>query len=272
MNEKLNIQDLSAWLVSENGLSKEEADKFVKEFFLLIEDALEKEKYVKIKGLGVFKLIEVEPRESVNINTKERFEIPGYTKVSFMPDPALRDIINKPFSHFETVVLNENTVFDDKEEIKLSYAEEEKEDKNKPEDELADSVGMAVQSGENSERKNEDKSLILEAKEEAKVADVIPEEQLGYVDVEEHKSKFKLLYIILTGLVLLLLGGIFFFVSRYRMAYDRMENPVIDTLGGIDSLQEDSLKVKETSGSQVMAEDTIQFISSQTPLEGHAGE
>ena len=56
------------------------------------------------------------------------------------------------------------------------------------------------------------------------------------------------------------------------MAYDRMENPVIDTLGGIDSLQEDSLKVKETSGSQVMAEDTIQFISSQTPLEGHAGE
>ena len=154
MNEKLNIQDLSAWLVSENGLSKEEADKFVKEFFLLIEDALEKEKYVKIKGLGVFKLIEVEPRESVNINTKERFEIPGYTKVSFMPDPALRDIINKPFSHFETVVLNENTVFDEKEEIKLSYAEEEKEDKNKPEDELADSVGMAVQSGENSERKS----------------------------------------------------------------------------------------------------------------------
>lgn len=68
---------------------------------------------MKVKGLGAFKLIDVESRESVNVNTGERFEIQGHTKVSFTPEPALKDLINKPFSHFETVVLNDNTVLED---------------------------------------------------------------------------------------------------------------------------------------------------------------
>lgn len=113
MNEKLNIQNLIELLAEKHGMSKRNADSFVKEFFQLIEEALEKDKYVKIKGLGAFKLIDVESRESVNVNTGERFEIQGHTKVSFTPEPALKDIINKPFSHFETVVLNDNTVLED---------------------------------------------------------------------------------------------------------------------------------------------------------------
>lgn len=113
MNEKLNIQDLMDLLAEKHGLSKENADNFVKEFFLLIEESLDKDKYVKIKGLGTFKLIDVDSRESVNINTGERFEIQGYTKVSFAPEPILKDIINRPFAHFESVELNDNTVLDD---------------------------------------------------------------------------------------------------------------------------------------------------------------
>ena len=113
MNEKINIQDLSSVLVSQNALAKEEADNFIREFFSLIVSALDRDKYVKIKGLGVFKMIEEDARESMNNKTKERFEIPGYTKVSFTPDASLRDTINKPFAHFETVILNENTVFED---------------------------------------------------------------------------------------------------------------------------------------------------------------
>lgn len=112
MNEKLNIQDLIDLLAEKHGMSKKNADSFVKEFFQLIEEALEKDKYVKIKGLGAFKLIDVESRESINVNTGERFEIQGHTKVSFTPEPALKDIINKPFSHFETVVLNDDTVLE----------------------------------------------------------------------------------------------------------------------------------------------------------------
>ena len=113
MNERLTIQDLTDLLAAKHSMTKKDAEAFVKEFFLLIEQALESENTVKIKGLCTFKLIDVDSRESVNVNTGERFQIKGHTKVSFSPDANLRDTINKPFAHFETVVLNENTVLED---------------------------------------------------------------------------------------------------------------------------------------------------------------
>ena len=125
MNERLTIQDLTDLLASKHSMTKKDAEAFVKEFFLLIEEALENEKYVKIKGLGTFKLIEVDNRESVNVNTGERFQIKGHTKVSFTPDTNLRDIINKPFAHFETVVLNDNTILEDTPEEDVDGEEEE---------------------------------------------------------------------------------------------------------------------------------------------------
>ena len=113
MNERLTIQDLIDLLAAKQSMTQKDAEAFVKEFFLLIEQALENEKTVKIKGLGTFKLVDVDSRESVNVNTGERFQIKGHTKVSFTPDTNLRDTINKPFAHFETVVLNEGTVLED---------------------------------------------------------------------------------------------------------------------------------------------------------------
>ncbi|WP_294606122.1 HU family DNA-binding protein [uncultured Bacteroides sp.] len=130
MNEKLNIQNLIELLAEKHGMDKKDAESFVKEFFQLVEESLETDKYVKIKGLGTFKLINVENRESVNINTGERFEIQGHTKVSFTPEPTLKDLINKPFSHFETVVLNDKTVLEDTPMESSSEEEEEKEEEN----------------------------------------------------------------------------------------------------------------------------------------------
>ena len=124
MNERLTIQDLTDLLAAKHSMTKKDAEAFVKEFFLLIEQALENEKTVKIKGLGTFKLIDVDSRESVNVNTGERFQIKGHTKVSFSPDANLRDTINKPFAHFETVVLNENTILED---TPIEDTEEEEE-------------------------------------------------------------------------------------------------------------------------------------------------
>ncbi len=127
MNERLTIRDLTDLLAAKHSMTKKDAEAFVKEFFLLIEQALENEKTVKIKGLGTFKLIDVDSRESVNVNTGERFQIKGHTKVSFSPDTNLRDTINKPFAHFETVVLNENTILEDTpiEDTEEEEAEEE---------------------------------------------------------------------------------------------------------------------------------------------------
>ena len=113
MDERINQQTLIEILIEKNDLDRKTAEKFVKEFFALIEESLEKNKLVKIKGLGTFKLIDVDSRESVNINTGERFVIEGYSKISFTPDSSIRDIINKPFAHFETVPLNEGVVLDD---------------------------------------------------------------------------------------------------------------------------------------------------------------
>lgn len=133
MNEKLNIQNLIEMLAEKHGMDKTDAESFVKEFFQLIEESLESDKYVKIKGLGTFKLIDVDSRESVNINTGERFEIQGYTKVSFTPEPTLKDLINKPFSHFETVVLNDETVLEDTAMGDNSEEEEKEENFVEPE-------------------------------------------------------------------------------------------------------------------------------------------
>lgn len=113
MDERFTIQDLTNFLVEKHGMDKKDAEVFVKEFFLLIEQALEKEKYVKIKGLGTFKLVDIESRESVDVNTGERIEIAGHARVSFTPESNLKELINRPFSHFETVVLNENALLDD---------------------------------------------------------------------------------------------------------------------------------------------------------------
>lgn len=116
MNEKFTLQELAEQLARRHDMNPEDAEAFVGLFFTLIKEALETDKYVKVKGLGTFKLIGVEARESVSVNSGERIEIQGYSRISFTPDASMRDWVNRPFSHFETVVLNEGTHFDDMEE------------------------------------------------------------------------------------------------------------------------------------------------------------
>ncbi|MGL4851567.1 MAG: HU family DNA-binding protein [Phocaeicola sp.] len=108
MNQKVTTNEIAEAIALKHGMDKKEAELFIKGMFELIEEALTTEKYVKIKGLGTFKLTEVDSRGSVDVNTGERIEIQGHTKISFLPDTALKEIINRPFSHFENVLLNES--------------------------------------------------------------------------------------------------------------------------------------------------------------------
>lgn len=166
MNERLTIQDLTDLLAAKHSMTKKDAEAFVKEFFLLIEQALESENTVKIKGLGTFKLIDVDSRESVNVNTGERFQIKGHTKVSFSPDASLRDIINKPFAHFETVVLNENTILED---TPVEETEEEETGEDIPAQTPA-SEKEEVQEGDYS-------STVVETNEAFDESENLPEEE-----------------------------------------------------------------------------------------------
>ncbi len=102
---------LSEMLMSKFNLSEQESNNFIAEMFKLIEDALKTDKQVKVKGLGSFKLIPVNARESIDVNTGERIVIESREKISFSPDTSLSDLVNSPFAQFETVVLNDGVDF-----------------------------------------------------------------------------------------------------------------------------------------------------------------
>ena len=124
---KISIQDLSFVLVDKRGLSKKEASNFISEMFDIVQQELEKEKLVKIKGLGTFKIIDVDDRESVNVNTGERVLIEGHGKITFTPDSLMKELVNKPFSQFETVVLNDGVEFEE-EELREEVSESQETD------------------------------------------------------------------------------------------------------------------------------------------------
>ena len=122
---KLTIQEIAKILTEKNGLEPREASRFAAEMFSVILQKLQEGDTVKVKGLGTFKIINVEARESVSVRTGERVVIDSHAKVTFTPDTIMRELVNKPFSQFETVVLNDGVEFDDiKDDVTEDVAEE----------------------------------------------------------------------------------------------------------------------------------------------------
>ncbi len=107
MDNKINLSQLADLLSQAGGMSKSASEQFVKNFFDIISQNVLSDGLVKVKGLGTFKLLDMEDRESVNVNTGERFTIEGHQKISFTPDADLKERINKPFAAFETVEISE---------------------------------------------------------------------------------------------------------------------------------------------------------------------
>lgn len=127
---KIFMSDLADRLAEQAGMSKRDAQQFLSAVVETIQEGVNNDKIVKIKGLGTFKVIDVEARESVNVNTGERVTIDSHQKLTFTPDSAMKDLVNKPFSQFETVVLNDGVDFDD---VNTESVEELK-DTEKPEE------------------------------------------------------------------------------------------------------------------------------------------
>lgn len=134
MNNRLAIQDLAGLLAEYTGKDKNSSERFLREFIAVVSEGVYTDKLVKVKGLGTFKIIPVEKRESIHVNTGERFVIPGHYKFSFLPDKELRELVNKPFSFFETTELGENVDFAD-----MDVVPDEPEIKE-PEDESVEEV------------------------------------------------------------------------------------------------------------------------------------
>ena len=122
---KIFMAELADMLAQKAGISKREAQQFLTDFVETIQDGVNNDKLVKIKGLGTFKVIDVDARESVNVNTGERVTIDSHQKLTFTPDAAMKELVNKPFSQFETVVLNDGVEFDDEPEVEEPAIAEE---------------------------------------------------------------------------------------------------------------------------------------------------
>lgn len=110
---KINLTDFASVLMEKHGLERREAQYFIESFVETIHAGLERDKILKLKGLGTFKVLRVSARESINVNTGERVLIDSHPKLSFTPDAAMKELVNRPFSQFETVAINEGVVFDD---------------------------------------------------------------------------------------------------------------------------------------------------------------
>ncbi len=105
------ITDLALFLANKHGMRQKDAEKFISQMFDLLSEVLDEEKQVKVKGLGTFKVTSVKDRASVNVNTGERIIIEGRDKISFTPDASMKNLVNKPFAQFETVVLKDGVDF-----------------------------------------------------------------------------------------------------------------------------------------------------------------
>ena len=154
MEQRLQLAEIASGLIRRNNMPAKEAEYFVRKFFECIGENLFHDNIVKVKGLGTFKVVSVEARESVDVNTGQRIMIDEHTKVTFTPDPVLRDAINKPFAEFETVVLNENTPLEAMEAMNLN-----------------------------------EEATQTETNEELVTVPEVQEEQLSEVDVEEQLSE-----------------------------------------------------------------------------------
>ncbi len=142
---KITIQELAKVLVDKKGLAPREASEFSTKMFALILERLRQDDQVKIKGLGTFKIIRVEARESVSVRTGERVVIDSHEKVTFTPDTLMKELVNRPFSQFETVVLNDGVEFAD---IASTTAEDDADDAEDPDEYVPAGQPSTVQASE----------------------------------------------------------------------------------------------------------------------------
>ena len=124
----LTVKDLAEILVQKHQLDSRSAEAFINAVIETIHEGLKNDRVVKVKGFGTFKLTAVRERESINVNTGERVVISGHDKVSFTPDAVLRDLVNKPFAQFDTVVLADGVDFEDMPEVETEDADIAAED------------------------------------------------------------------------------------------------------------------------------------------------
>lgn len=176
MEKKILLQELFDAIAAHEHITKKKAEALVRAFFEVAEEGLSADNFVKIKGFGTFKIVAVSERESVNINTGERFQIDGHSKISFTPDNYLKELVNRPFSHFQTTVINEDTDLEELESV---------QDEPTPTEEII--ISTTEKSNSSVVNAEEDSTLeeIAGTEETAKIEEATKEETAVIYEQEE---------------------------------------------------------------------------------------
>ena len=249
---KLTIQDIAKVLVEKSGLTQKEANKFATEMFSIIQQRLEEDELVKIKGFGTFKIINVEARESVSVRTGERVMIDSHAKVTFTPDTVMKELVNKPFSQFETVVLNDGVEFDD-------VAEDNEEDVAPVEDVISpvEELPVVEMAQVVEEPQVEEKPQVEEPQVEetpmVTLAEDEPVEEEPVADEEpvEEESSWKK-WLLAAAVVLVLMGLSAY--GGYYYAMQKMSAQKTET----DEIKKDEVAIPEKPVDSVaVAKDTV---------------
>lgn len=225
MNNRLTIQDLAGLLAEYTGKDKNSSERFLREFIAVVSEGVYTDKLVKVKGLGTFKIIPVEKRESIHVNTGERFVIPGHYKFSFLPDKELRELVNKPFSFFETTELGENVDFTDMDvvpdEPEIKEAEDESVEEVMPEEEPA---------GRPEDEGVDILEPVVDERPEDSEPDSPSEETETGPDAERKKPRTKRIVVVSVFVFLLLLFNIGLYLNRACFFEKEKETLKVDTV------------------------------------------
>ena len=196
MKQKLLLSDFAQWLSEKEGITKKEAQTFLRTLFQIVEQGLTDDQFVKIKGLGTFKLVTVNERESVNINTGERFQIGEHNKIAFIPDASMKEIINRPFAHFESVDLSDETDTAEldavDEAVKQEFPPISEEETSTAEESIPTTVEVITESSHPTSLPEKQKDVTEEVSEESNLTEEIPTEFATITEgLEEKKAKEK---------------------------------------------------------------------------------
>ena len=288
MNNRLSIQDLASILSAQTGKSEEEAFRFLQEFIAVVSDGVYNDKLVKVKGLGTFKIIRVEERASVSVNSGERFVIPSHFKFTFTPDKELKELVNKPFSLFDTVELNENVNFSDVDVSSELNATEETSDESseeilpdmvpantpeetkevdvpeKEEEPVAVSAAPVIENQADLVSSEPEQAVGNGNKSDSDEEQIVPEKPtiVSVSKVEKkHFKRSKLLFPLACLLVILVLGIIYIVCLSGRPTFNytpqKLQAEVADSVVRTDSAVSADFGQVEMVDSTITATDTI---------------
>ena len=272
MNNRLSIQDLALILSEQTGKSTEEALRFLQEFIAVVSEGVYNDKLVKVKGLGTFKIIRVEERASVSVNSGERFVIPSHYKFTFTPDKELKELVNKPFSLFDTVELNEEVDFSDVDvSAETSGAEDAADDSS--EEILPDGIPeQAIEAPQTPEPEVKPEPTVEEeaAPQEEAQAEPKPAEPVssvsGYKEYRRKRRRSasrKLLFPIACLFVVIVLGIVYIVCLSGRTTVNKNWEPPMAEVGnptpeaGMNPVPADSTGVTPPDSASLAADSVV---------------